>query len=399
MTRAIYAGTFDPITVGHIGIIAKAAKMFDEVIVVVATNNKKTPMFDATQRLNMVTRDLRYFSNVTVKALDDNKFLVDYAYQTNAQFLIRGIRDDFDFKYEKDLYHINKEINKKIETAYFMPDADVQTISSSLVKSLIGLTGWQKIVENKVSASTLQDLEQKWLEKRFKASMLKLVRHPEIIAAQWEGIVRNYSEDYRIYHNLKHIAYGLNVLDTLDVENKDLITVAWFYHDIFDTEIASAKYAYNLIEDNVVLQNNSIDVDFEKEIETRELFKYSNATDVAKLIMATKHDTCVYEDKEESIIVLMDLHRLASDRDDYHKYYGQVYKEYFYKSTCDTDNDFMPKWIEGRLKFLNKFLARETILPECHSSDLITCDETLDKKARTNLAFERMHLESQSEEK
>lgn len=131
--KAIVPGTFDPITNGHKEIIAKAACMFDEVIVAVAKSHKQT-MFSLDTRTTLAAEVLSELDNVTVKSFDN--LLVDFARDNDCKIIVRGLRVVSDFEYELQLANMNRNINKKIETVFLTASPDNSFISSSLVKDV-----------------------------------------------------------------------------------------------------------------------------------------------------------------------------------------------------------------------------------------------------------------------
>jgi len=123
MKKAIYAGSFDPIHQGHIKVLKKALKLFDEVIVIIANNDFKKNQSNIDKRLVEVKQSIKKHNlrNVTCYILND-KYLATWAKENDINFLIRSARNNTDFKYELDLAKLNKEINKKFETILIIPD-------------------------------------------------------------------------------------------------------------------------------------------------------------------------------------------------------------------------------------------------------------------------------------
>ncbi len=136
---AIYPGTFDPITNGHIDLVQRAAKMFDHVIVAIATSSKKNPKFSLKERIDMAEKVLSDSTNVSVKGFQE--LLVDFAKQENARILIRGLRAISDFEYEFQLASMNRNLAPDIESLFLMPADEYSFISSSLVKEVASLGG------------------------------------------------------------------------------------------------------------------------------------------------------------------------------------------------------------------------------------------------------------------
>jgi len=139
MRRAIYPGTFDPVTNGHLDIIHRARKMFDEVIVAVAESKAKKPMFDHAQRIKMAKAVTRKESGVKVIGFEN--LLVNLSDELNASFIIRGLRAVSDFEYELQMGYANASLKKELETVYLMPSLKHAFVSSSVVRSILQFDG------------------------------------------------------------------------------------------------------------------------------------------------------------------------------------------------------------------------------------------------------------------
>lgn len=138
-TIAVYPGTFDPVTNGHIDLIERASRLFDKVIVAVAANPGKSPMFSQEERTGLVTRVVAHLDNVEVSGFDS--LLVDYVQQRGAQVILRGLRAVSDFEYEFQLAGMNRRLAPKVETMFLTPAETYSYISSSLVKEIATLGG------------------------------------------------------------------------------------------------------------------------------------------------------------------------------------------------------------------------------------------------------------------
>jgi len=136
---AIYPGSFDPITNGHIDLIHRACKLFDEVIIAITQNVNKTSMLSIDKRIEAAEASITSLSNARV--LGFNSLLVDFANDHNAQIIIRGLRAVSDFEYEFQLSGMNKRLNPKIETLFMTPSEEFANISSSLVREIFSLGG------------------------------------------------------------------------------------------------------------------------------------------------------------------------------------------------------------------------------------------------------------------
>lgn len=135
MRRAIYPGTFDPVTLGHVDIAMRALKIFDELVVAVAVNDDKKPMFDCQKRLEMIRGCFADEPRVRVELFDN--LMVDFAKEQGCGFVIRGLRAVSDFEYELQIGYANQSLDENIETVYLMPSLQYAFISSSVVRSIL----------------------------------------------------------------------------------------------------------------------------------------------------------------------------------------------------------------------------------------------------------------------
>jgi pantetheine-phosphate adenylyltransferase len=129
---AIYPGTFDPITMGHVDIIDRALNLFDEVIVAVAVNSAKDPVFSLKERIWMIEESFNGRKRIQVRSVSG--LLVDYAYRHNAKAIVRGIRAVSDFDYEFQLALMNRKLKREVESVFLMPGFRWIYISSSIIK-------------------------------------------------------------------------------------------------------------------------------------------------------------------------------------------------------------------------------------------------------------------------
>jgi pantetheine-phosphate adenylyltransferase len=136
---AVYPGSFDPITFGHLDIINRAQKLFDEVIIAVARNEKKMPLFTVDERVDIIKSVMKDSQRVTVDTFDG--LLVDYARSRKAQAIVRGLRAISDFEYELQMAQINRGISREVETVFLMTSVFYSFLSSSIVKEVYSLKG------------------------------------------------------------------------------------------------------------------------------------------------------------------------------------------------------------------------------------------------------------------
>src|SRR5687767_1398363 len=135
MKTAVYPGTFDPITLGHMDIIRRAAHLVDRLVIGVTTNPSKSPMFTVEERLAMVERETAGIpGKISVVAFDS--LLMDFAEREGASMIVRGLRAVADFEYEYQMAGMNQQLNDEIETVFLMADVSLQPIASRLVKEI-----------------------------------------------------------------------------------------------------------------------------------------------------------------------------------------------------------------------------------------------------------------------
>lgn len=348
---AVYGGSFDLPTLGHYQLIKKASTIFNFIWVVVAENaSKKSPMFSLPERIEMMEDMAKqidpYGKTIKIMALRSSDYLAKFAKNNGARFLVRGIRDQIDFSYEQNLYRTNRRIEPDVETIYLMPDDNYSLVSSSWVKSLIGCNGWVDVIRDSVTPFVLEALKKWYLKNKlletlnsFKSLYNAPSEGDSLII--WDSVVKGYSG--KSYHGLDHI---IKMLEDLSIYAPEFINAPMIYsifmHDVKKSEEESAKVAVDLL-------NFDMDCDCpHREIE--------------KLILATKHDTCIYKTREEETIASIDLINLGGEPETYEKYLSMVFDEYW-KDSGKSLGDFIPLWQEGRIAFLRKMLAREVIYP------------------------------------
>jgi pantetheine-phosphate adenylyltransferase len=158
MRKAVYAGSFDPITNGHLWIIRQAAPLFDELVIAIGVNPDKKATFSLEDRLRFL-RDATADIAHCVIASYENQYLADYAAHIGADTIVRGIRNETDFTYEQTMRHINGDLRPNILTLFLMPPREFAEISSSMVKGMVGPGGWQDVVHRYVPACVFAALQ------------------------------------------------------------------------------------------------------------------------------------------------------------------------------------------------------------------------------------------------
>ena len=157
MRKVLYPGTFDPITYGHIDIIQRACDLFDEVVVTVAINPTKTPLFTVQERIEFIMESVKEYPQVAVDSFDG--LVVDHAKNVGAIGIIRGLRAMSDFEYEFQMALMNRKLAKNINTVFLMPHEKYTYLNSSIIRNLASL--------NSDVSDFVPGIVQKALKKRF----------------------------------------------------------------------------------------------------------------------------------------------------------------------------------------------------------------------------------------
>jgi pantetheine-phosphate adenylyltransferase len=160
MKTGVYPGTFDPITLGHMDIIRRGAKLVDRLVIGVTTNPSKSPMFSVEERMNMVRREIEGMAG-DIHIVSFDSLLMDFAEREGAAVILRGLRAVSDFEYEYQMAGMNQQLNDRVETVFLMADVSLQPIASRLVKE-IALYGGDigKFVPKRVAADVAERVER-----------------------------------------------------------------------------------------------------------------------------------------------------------------------------------------------------------------------------------------------
>lgn len=165
MNYAVYAGSFDPPTIGHEWIIRTAAPLFDRLLVAVGVNPSKKPTFTVGERVLMLQTLVKNIA-ISPPAVDviENEYLVSYAAMKGVNTIIRGVRNSQDFQFEMDMRDANDMLNAGIKTVYLIPPLHMRHVSSSFVKGLIGPRGWKTAIQPYLSAASYEAVMAKYRE-------------------------------------------------------------------------------------------------------------------------------------------------------------------------------------------------------------------------------------------
>jgi len=147
--KAVYAGSFDPLTIGHLWMIEEGVRLFNHLTVAIGVNPNKHPTFSLDERLAMLRDSTRHLLGVHLTSFG-NRFLIDYAQEIGTTHILRGMRSPADFEFERVMRNINGDLNPNITTVFLMPPRDIAEVSSSMVRGLIGPKGWKTVVREYV---------------------------------------------------------------------------------------------------------------------------------------------------------------------------------------------------------------------------------------------------------
>lgn len=159
MKRALYAGSFDPTTNGHMWVVEEGARLFDELIVVVGQNPHKRGAWSIEERVAILTECCAHLRNVEVRRFD-GRYLVRVAAEIGARYLLRGLRNAADFAYEQTIHNVNRDLAPTVETVFLVTPRELAEVSSSTVRGMVGFQGWQDIVARYVPAPVLRKLTE-----------------------------------------------------------------------------------------------------------------------------------------------------------------------------------------------------------------------------------------------
>lgn len=155
---AVYAGSFDPPTTGHVWMIERGARLFSRLIVAVARNPEKHYTFPLEQRLEWLGEVAGGLPNVEIASIE-NEFLARFASRVGAPYIVRGIRNEDDYQYERGMRYINADLSPDVSTVFLMPPRELCEVSSSFVKGMVGPAGWEDVVRQMVPGAVFEGLK------------------------------------------------------------------------------------------------------------------------------------------------------------------------------------------------------------------------------------------------
>ncbi len=360
MKTAIYAGSFDIFTVGHKFIADEALSVFDKLYIAIGTNPGKKSLFSLEDKIQMIKNSYPDNSKVEVVSFE-NQFLVNFCRNNDIGFVVRGLRNVEDLEYEKQINFMNNKINSKVKTIYFIPPTELSNVSSSLVKSLIGLPEWQFIVPDMLASKANMPFmtELAYPSKKVKdilKSMVYYVSGGKIDDETLNKIIYNYNSPERYYHTMQHINEMFSLLEDWEKDNhfhSTYIPLAILFHDAIYNPFSKTNE-----EDSVKLFDESVYMDSKAKQEIKDL------------IMITKtHQSNGYH--VQDLMIDLDLAILGSNSIRFDEYERQIRAEY--KSVSDQ------VYNAGRIEFIRGIMDR----PKIFLDDYFY--KKYEENARTNL--------------
>ena len=374
MKKIAFAGTFDPITNGHLWVIEEALNIAEEVVVIIAVNNTKKPLFDEITRKVMIEQAIKKLPNherVSVKILK-NEYVAQAAVMGfGCDYLIRGIRSALDFDYETLIQKTNTDILSGAKTIFVMPPRDLESVSSSFVKALVGPVGWHWNIQEFVP----EFVYQHWVQKYIKEAALNFCQDSKVVDFVTE-IKNFYSSEGRFYHNMDHLAHCMQELEWLSLnstqspENLKKLCIALLGHDVI--------YGENMLGHS----DEELSAEWTQAwVLNKNLLNEDDAKEVKDLIEKTQYlsKNMTLDSELEKLMCSIDLSVLSKNKKVYDKYKANIRKEY-----QQVPSDV---YSTGRINALKKLLA----MPKLYEAEIFSHYEQF---ARKNLEEEIIQLSS-----
>lgn len=315
MRKAIYAGSFDVIHNGHVWMVQEGSRLFDEIVVLISVNADKNHFISFDDRLRLAKAIFEPLGkNIQVVGLE-KEFVVNYATRNGAQYLLRGIRSNLDYEYEANIANINHDLaeDKSINSVFLMPPPTLKSMSSSMVRGLIGYNGWEHAVEQYVPElmaeelyylhSSNANLRIDYLLRKYEVAMTS-----QELMALYEG---------RPYHNWHHIEECIEQFMRVRSQFKkpDVVEMALYFHDaIYD-----------------VTKNDSEDQSASLFIEKMGSLNFDFRWAVEKFIKRTKwvgNEYPLTMSDEEKLLHDIDFSIFSADWERFLEYDESIAKEY-----------------------------------------------------------------------
>lgn len=335
MRIAIYSGSFDIVTEGHLWMIKKGVSLFDQLIVGIGTNPSKQTLFDFKTRKRLLESVCAGLADNLVIEDFGNLALVQFARDKNAQYILRGIRSVSDFDYERMLKNVNTDLDESIETVFLMPPKNLSEVSSSMVKGMLKIRGWEEITKRYVPEAMRIALIERFSY------------HPVQVAMCYAGVLPSqqfeqaYSGAGRFYHNLKHIENCLREFREVEakLKNPRAVIMALLFHDIVYEPQARQPLANET-------------ASWQQAKQLCQLNDSDHAT-IMNHILHTSHSYTGYKDADTDTVCDIDMAILGYSEPEFAEYEQGIRREYAFANDA--------QYTAGRLHFLQTLLASTAI--------------------------------------
>lgn len=369
MKQIAFTGSFDPITKGHLWVVEEGLQISDKLILIMATNPTKKYMFSELERKNMIFKSLiEYGVEDKVEiVVSKAEYVAQTAIDLDCQYLIRGIRSAVDFDYESLLQKANTEILGGAKTIFVMPPKELESVSSSFIKSLLGPVGWHWNIKTLISNSVYEAIVKKYITDCItKYCGLNLNEENTILFA--ETVLECYAN--RAYHNIDHIVHAFQELE-------------WFIANVENSNICIEDVALAILSHDIIYGSKQDRSD--EELSAQWLKDYLASLGQERphsvdIVLSTAHLSGKYpcDTPEKELMASIDLAILGQRAQVYKTYSENVRKEY-----CFIDDK---SYATGRIQAI-EFLMKKTLFLNLNF-------EKYEKKAKANLAQEMKDISS-----
>lgn len=382
MKKIAFAGTFDPLTNGHIGVIKEGLDIAEEVVVMIADNPNKKTLFNEKERKEMIEQSLKDEGiNHCVKVVViKNEYIAQSALQHGCSYLIRGIRKASEFDYEQQIQDTNAEVLMGAKTIFVMPSTKLKSVSSSYIKSLIGPVGWHWMIKEFIPKAVYEVWIKRYIKTTVERYLTSEIWTKENIDTYLHAVFTAYLGEHRYYHNLEHITHGLQELEWATTNHN------------FSTALVEKIVVSLLAHDIIYNSNNKESSDEEQSAIWFEEFarkigmESEEATIIADMVRTTAYlsNPKIVDKEAEAILCSIDLAILAQGKNVYQWYTKMVRKEYAHVNE--------KAFVNGRIQALEKIVSRDKLYMSPYFSHY-------EVKAKNNLYNEIAELKKIKEEK
>lgn len=344
LKKIAFAGTFDSITNGHLWVIKEGLELAQKVIVIIAQNPSKKHLFLAKERKSMIEKVMveeNIVDRVEVKILN-NEYPAVFA-KNNDCYLIRGMRSSNDYDYESLLQKTNVDLLPGAKTLFVIPPKELESVSSSYVKSLVGPVGWHNHIYNLLPRCVYKEWLKKYIENTAKEFLNSDFWKNENLEVLLNKVFDAYESKDRHYHNIEHLVHCIQELkwflgnNEITVNTEELFLAILFHDIVYGARAEKSDEELSAIDFETFSKSISYDDD--------------KTQFVVNLIMSTAHfsDKKIIHNYEVDLLKEIDLAILGQSMQVYNNYVKNVRKEYSYL------NDTV--FNTGRANVLKKFLA------------------------------------------